>query len=151
MMRFLLIDRIVEVSPGKSIKGIKNVAMSEDFLEFHFPKNPVMPGVMLIESLVQLAGWLTCVTSEFKEWFLPEQIEKAKFYSFALAGDQVELEVTLTNKDDDGKLTFSAMGNVAGKKKVIAVFSGVTIGLDQLETPADIEHMYKVLKRDFQL
>ncbi|MBF0464034.1 MAG: beta-hydroxyacyl-ACP dehydratase [Nitrospirae bacterium] len=150
-MRFLLIDRIVEVIPGKSIKGIKNVAMSEDFLEFHFPRNPVMPGVMLIESFVQLAGWLVGATSEFKEWFLPEQIEKAKFYSFALAGDQVELEVTLTNRDENGRLTFSATGQVLGKKKVTTVFSGTTVELDQLETPSDIEHMYKVLRRDFQL
>ncbi|NIR04642.1 MAG: 3-hydroxyacyl-[acyl-carrier-protein] dehydratase FabZ, partial [Candidatus Aminicenantes bacterium] len=42
-MRYLLIDQIVHWKSGESIKGIKNVSMSEDFLEFHFPKNPIMP------------------------------------------------------------------------------------------------------------
>ncbi|MEO5357550.1 MAG: beta-hydroxyacyl-ACP dehydratase [Nitrospirae bacterium YQR-1] len=149
-MRFLLIDRILEVTPGKTIKGVKNVAMSEDFLEFHFPKNPVMPGVMLVESLVQLAGWLTAATSQFKDWFLTEHIEKARFYSLALAGDQIELEVTLTNRDDNGTVSFSGTGLVSGKKKVVAAFSGRTVSLDTLEAPAGMEHMYKVLRREFQ-
>ena len=47
-MRFLLIDQITAYAPENFIKGIKNITMSEDFLEFHFPKNPVMPGVMLL-------------------------------------------------------------------------------------------------------
>ena len=56
-MRYLLIDHITEWKSGESIMGVKNVAMSEDFLEFHFPKNPIMPGILLLEGLVQLAGW----------------------------------------------------------------------------------------------
>jgi 3-hydroxymyristoyl/3-hydroxydecanoyl-(acyl carrier protein) dehydratase len=105
---------------------------------------------MLVESLVQLAGWLTASSSQFKDWFLPEHIEKARFYSLALAGDQIELEVTLTNKGDDGTVSFSGTGMVSGKKKVVAVFSGKTVSLDTLEIPADMEHMYKVLRREFQ-
>jgi 3-hydroxyacyl-[acyl-carrier-protein] dehydratase len=57
-MRYLLIDCITEWQPGTKIKGIKNVAMSEDFLEYHFPKNPIMPGVLLLEAIAQLTGWL---------------------------------------------------------------------------------------------
>ncbi len=55
-MRYLLIDRITEWKAGQKIKGVKNVAMTEDFLEWHFPKNPVMPGVLLIEAFAQLSG-----------------------------------------------------------------------------------------------
>ncbi|MBF0519469.1 MAG: hypothetical protein HQK92_07085, partial [Nitrospirae bacterium] len=60
-------------------------------------------------------------------------------------------EVTLTNRDESGRMTFSATGQVLGKKKVTTMFSGTTVELDKLETPSDIEHMYKVLRRDFQL
>ena len=50
-MRYLLVDHITGVEPDKSIRGVKNVAMTEDFLEFHFPRNPIMPGVMVLEAL----------------------------------------------------------------------------------------------------
>ena len=68
-MRYLLIDYITEWEPGTKIKGIKNVAMSEDFLEYHFPKNPIMPGVLLLEAIAQLTGWLEAASSDFKNWF----------------------------------------------------------------------------------
>jgi len=92
-MRYLLIDRILEWKAHDHIKGVKNVAMTEDFLEFHFPKNPVMPGVLLIEAFAQLTGWLEAVSSDFKNWFLISKVRQCKFYGFALPGDQVELEV----------------------------------------------------------
>ena len=66
-MRYLLVDRIIALDPGNNITGVKNVAMSEDFLEFHFPKNPIMPGIMLLEALVQLSGWLEAASSDFRE------------------------------------------------------------------------------------
>ncbi|HBD06910.1 MAG TPA: beta-hydroxyacyl-ACP dehydratase, partial [Syntrophobacteraceae bacterium] len=64
-MRYLLVDRITDWKAGESITGIKNVAMSEDFLEFHFAGNPVMPGVLALEALMQLTGWLEAASSEF--------------------------------------------------------------------------------------
>ncbi len=98
-MRYLLIDHITEYKPGESIKGIKNVAMSEDFLEFHFPKNPIMPGVMLLEALIQLTGWLEAASSDFKNWFLVTKVIKSNFYGFAFPGDQVELEVQIITNE----------------------------------------------------
>ena len=65
-MRYLLIDHITEWKSGEFMKGVKNVAMSEDFLEFHFPKNPIMPGVLLLEALTQMAGWLEAASSDFR-------------------------------------------------------------------------------------
>jgi 3-hydroxyacyl-[acyl-carrier-protein] dehydratase len=55
-MHLLLIDHITKVEPKNMIKDTKNVAMSDDFLEFHFPKNSIMPGVLLLEALAQLTG-----------------------------------------------------------------------------------------------
>jgi len=93
-MRYLLIDHITEWQKGQRIKGVKNVAMSEDFLEFHFPKKPIMPGVMLLEAIAQLTGWLEAASSDFQHWFLISRVLKCSFYRFALPGDQVEFEVT---------------------------------------------------------
>ncbi len=78
-MRYLLIDKIAEWKAGQRIKGLKNVAMTEDFLEFHFPKNPVMPGVLLIEAFTQLTGWLEAASSDFKRWFLIDRVRQCKF------------------------------------------------------------------------
>ncbi|HAQ32813.1 MAG TPA: 3-hydroxyacyl-[acyl-carrier-protein] dehydratase FabZ, partial [Rhodospirillaceae bacterium] len=55
---FLLIDRLVDVTPGESVTGIKNVTINEPFFQGHFPGRPVMPGVLIIEALAQTAGAL---------------------------------------------------------------------------------------------
>lgn len=55
---FLLVDRILDVTPGESIRGFKNVTVNEEFFSGHFPNQPVMPGVLVIESLAQLSGVL---------------------------------------------------------------------------------------------
>ncbi|MGC9195377.1 MAG: hypothetical protein ACP5IL_07980, partial [Syntrophobacteraceae bacterium] len=92
-MRYLLVDRVTTVESGRAIEGVKSVAMSEDFLEFHFLKNPIMPGIMLLEALVQLTGWLEAVSSDFKKWFLVSRVLKCGFYGFVIPGDRVELSV----------------------------------------------------------
>ena len=57
-MRFLLIDRIDEIRPGEFARGVKNVTMSEDFMQDHFPGFPVFPGTLIIEAMAQLGGYL---------------------------------------------------------------------------------------------
>ena len=65
---FLLVDRIVEMDGDRSAKGIKNVAANEPYFQGHFPGNPVMPGVLIIEGMAQTAGALCMSTiDEFKE------------------------------------------------------------------------------------
>ncbi len=59
---FLLVDRVVECTPGESIRAIKNVTVNEPFFTGHFPGRPVMPGVMILEALAQAAGILTYAT-----------------------------------------------------------------------------------------
>ena len=55
-MRFYFVDRITELTPGKTIRGFKNVSMSEPYFSTHFPRFPVLPGVIIIEAMAQLAG-----------------------------------------------------------------------------------------------
>ncbi|MBF0344743.1 MAG: beta-hydroxyacyl-ACP dehydratase [Nitrospirae bacterium] len=157
-MRYLLIDRILDCKNGQQIKGMKNVAMSEDYLEFHFPKNPVMPGVLLLEAMVQLATWLQCVSTDFAQWFVLETVHKSKFYGFALPGDQVEIVVDLVPEtpseetgQDNRRLVFQAVGTVQGQKKIVAEFSGSTIPLTDIVDRDEQIHLYKLLRREMSL
>ena len=145
-MRYLLIDHIIEWQSGERIKGIKNVAMSEDFLEFHFPKNPIMPGVLLLEAFSQLAGWLEAVSSDFNNWFLINRVRKCRFYRFALPGDQVEIEVKLISKEKNSKI-YSGSGMVKGEKKITAEFEGEIIPIAEIEDINEYRGLFQLLTR----
>ncbi len=147
-MRYLLIDRISDWKANERIKGIKNVAMSEDFLEFHFPRNPVMPGILLIEAFAQLAGWLEAASSDFKNWFLVTKVRQCKFYGFALPGDQVELEVERHPESGIDKKVYSAIGRVGLKKKITVEFEGDLIPFQELEDIEDQRKFFKMLTRE---
>ncbi|KWT85891.1 3-hydroxyacyl-[acyl-carrier-protein] dehydratase FabZ [Candidatus Magnetominusculus xianensis] len=149
-MRYLLVDRILEWKANETARGIKNVAMTEDFLEFHFPGNPVMPGVLMVEALSQLAGWLTAASSDFKGWFLPETVDKCKFYGFALPGDQVELTVEAVTVEQD-RASFKAIGTVMGKKKAVAEFSGAIVPLAEIADVDKERRFFKILTRELSL
>ena len=146
-MRYLLIDRITEWKAGETIKGIKNVAMSEDFLEFHFPKNPVMPGVLLLEALVQLAGWLEAASTDFRSWFLLTKVHKSRFYGFAFPGDRVELELKLLEGSENDKRKYSGIGKVEGKRMITVEFEGETITFEKIEDSGEQKKFFQVLTR----
>jgi 3-hydroxyacyl-[acyl-carrier-protein] dehydratase len=92
---FLLVDRVVELEEGKRAVGIKNVTINEHFFQGHFPGNPIMPGVLIIEALAQVSGVLAFksgITGK-ATYFL--SIEKAKFRKPVVPGDQLRLEVSV--------------------------------------------------------
>ena len=96
---FLLVDRIVELEVGKRAVGIKNVTANEEFFNGHFPGNPIMPGVLIVEALAQTAGILSIKTSGAENvavFFL--SIDKAKFRKPVLPGDRLVLEVEIVRK-----------------------------------------------------
>ena len=147
-MRYLLIDKIAEWKANERMKGIKNVAMTEDFLEFHFPRNPVMPGVLLIEAFAQLTGWLEAASSDFKDWFLITKVRQCKFYGFALPGDQVELEVERHPDSAPDKRVYSGIGRVGEKKKIAVEFEGDVIPFEEIEDVTEQRKFFKVLTRE---
>ncbi|UJF24825.1 3-hydroxyacyl-ACP dehydratase FabZ [Suttonella sp. R2A3] len=121
---FLLIDRVLEAEAGSHIKALKNVTMNEPFFQGHFPRKPVMPGVLVIEAMAQAAGILG-VKSAKKEMGLPDEpeadgiyffvgIDKARFRKTVCPGDQLIFDVSLI-KSRRGIWTFSATASVDDK------------------------------------
>jgi len=97
---FLLLDRVVSMvtEPEKKLTGIKNVTKNEPFFQGHFPGNPVMPGVLIIESMAQAAGMLANLDAELHgktgELYYLVKIDNARFSKTVVPGDQLVLEVT---------------------------------------------------------
>jgi 3-hydroxyacyl-[acyl-carrier-protein] dehydratase len=96
---FLLIDRVLsmEIEPEKKLVGVKNVTKNEHFFEGHFPGNPVMPGVLMIESMAQAAAMLANLDAELEgrtgELYYLVKIDKARFSKTVVPGDQLILQV----------------------------------------------------------
>lgn len=89
----LMVDRIIEVDEGKRAVGLKNVSVNEPFFQGHFPGQPIMPGVLIVEAMAQVSGALA-MSSGVKgksTYFL--SIEKAKFRKPVIPGDQLRIEV----------------------------------------------------------
>ncbi|HEX3015719.1 MAG TPA: 3-hydroxyacyl-ACP dehydratase FabZ [Desulfobacteria bacterium] len=94
---FLLVDRILELEPGKRAVGIKNVTANEQFFQGHFPGNPVMPGVLMVEALAQVGAVAVLTMAENRgKIALFRGIDKVKFRRQVVPGDQLRLEVELT-------------------------------------------------------
>ncbi|MFM1907961.1 MAG: 3-hydroxyacyl-ACP dehydratase FabZ [Pseudomonadota bacterium] len=96
---FLLVDRVLEIDKGKTIKALKNVTMNEPFFEGHFPHRPVMPGVLMLEALAQAAALLAFdamgTTPDNESVYYFAGIDGARFKKPVEPGDQLILEVEL--------------------------------------------------------
>jgi len=115
---FLLIDRVLEHEPGKSLKALKNVTINEQFFQGHFPNRPVMPGVLILEALAQATGLLAFKTREGE---LSEDtlyyfvgIDHARFKQPVEPGDQLILEVQFV-RAKRGIWVFTGEAKVDGK------------------------------------
>ena len=96
---FLLVDRIVEVEPGKRIVGIKNVTYNEPFFPGHFPGHPIMPGVLIVEAMAQTAGMLVFKSTGEESHKKPVfflGMDNVKFRKPVIPGDQLRLEIEIT-------------------------------------------------------
>ncbi len=114
---FLMIDRVLEVTPGKSIVAMKNVSVNEAYFQGHFPGHPVMPGVLVIEALAQAGGILAyeSVTAEERIWILYlVGIEETRFKHTVRPGDQLVLRVELVKRKRN-LWRFTAVAEVDGK------------------------------------
>ncbi|MHB1605628.1 MAG: 3-hydroxyacyl-ACP dehydratase FabZ [Leptospirales bacterium] len=96
---FLLVDRILEVEPGKRIVGLKNVSINEPFFMGHFPAFPIMPGVLLIEAMAQVGGILAICSGQEKSGRIPYfmGIDHARFRHPVSPGDSLIITLTTRN------------------------------------------------------
>lgn len=119
---FLLVDKVLEVEPGKSITAIKNVTANEPFFQGHFPNYPVMPGVLICEALAQTAGIAVGMQDEMRgKLGLFASIEEFKLKKQVVPGDTLKLEAEiLTAKMGivKAKVTASVDGKIAAEGQI---------------------------------
>lgn len=120
---FLLIDRIIGLQPGESITAIKNVTFNEPFFQGHFPGRPIMPGVLIIESMAQAGGILYYMSLEGVEagqLFYLVAVDEARFRRPVLPGDQLRTDVRVVRKRRS-MWRFECSASVDGEQAVSAV------------------------------
>ena len=125
---FLLIDKIIDVVPGVSGTGIKNVTVNEPFFQGHFPGHPIMPGVLIVESMAQTAGALVMAGLEDANGALVYfmTVENARFRKPVVPGDCVHIQVEcLQNRGNVWK--FKGRALVDGVLKAEAVYSAMIV------------------------
>jgi beta-hydroxyacyl-[acyl carrier protein] dehydratase FabZ len=111
---FLLIDRIEEVVPGERVVAIKNVTMNEPFFVGHFPGEPVMPGVLIVEAMAQAGAYAVLSMDEYKgKLAFFGGIDKAKFRRKVVPGDTLRIEVEIIK-----------LKSIAGIGKAVAYVDG---------------------------
>jgi 3-hydroxyacyl-[acyl-carrier-protein] dehydratase len=119
-MRFNLIDRIVAVEPGRTIRAVKNLTLGEEYLADHFPTFPVMPGVLMLETLVEAGAWLLRITDDFRHSIIVlREAKNVKYGTFMEPGRQMTITAELV--EENGSLvTFKGKGEVEGASMVSA-------------------------------
>lgn len=117
-MRFYFVDRVTELDPGRAIRGFKNVSMAEPYFTFHFQRFPVMPGVLVVEALAQLAGLLVELSvgeaGAYRKAIL-SIVDRVKFREMVRPGDRLDMAAELLNLSDLGAAC-SVAATVAGKR-----------------------------------
>lgn len=119
-MRFLLIDRITELSPHKSVTAVKNLSLAEEYLADHFPGFPVMPGVLMLEALVQSGAWLIRQSEDFAHsTILLKEVRAIRYNAFVAPGNSLIVQMNV--KKQSGTIwDFSGSGTVNGDSAVSA-------------------------------
>ena len=121
-MRFILIDKVVSLEKGKEIKAVKSVSLAEEYLADHFPTFPVLPGVLLLEGLIESASWLVRETENFAHsMILLREVRNVKYKSFLAPGSKIEYTVQ-AKTIEEAVSSFFGFGLSDGERIVEARF-----------------------------
>lgn len=122
-MRFQLLDRILEVEPGKSIRMVKNLTLAEEYLADHFPTFPVMPGVLMLQTLVEAGAWLLRISDDFQHSVIAlREARNVKYGNFMQPGKSMVVTVELAEASE-GQVVFKGKGECDGASTVSAKFT----------------------------
>jgi 3-hydroxyacyl-[acyl-carrier-protein] dehydratase len=156
-MRFCLVDRILEVQPGTMIRAVKNLTLGEEYLADHFPTFPVMPGVLMLQTLIEAGSWLLRVSEDFQHSIIVlREARHVKYGAFMEPSAQMSISVELMEQDKDSA-TLKGKGEANGLTTVSARFVVARYNLRD-RNPAlrrvderlieHLRHLYTVLKAD---
>ena len=119
-MRFMLVDRIEELTPGKEITVSKNLSLAEEYLADHFPSFPVLPGVLILQVAIEAASWLVRVTSDFAHSMLVlKEARQIRYGSFVSPGECLRVKVK-AKRIERTKSAFQAVGTCEGARALQA-------------------------------
>ena len=132
---FLLVDRIVDMVPSKTVVAIKNVTCNEQFFQGHFPEWKIMPGVLIVEAMAQAGAVLlfSSIPDPETKFVVLSKVDKAKFKRMVVPGDQLRLEVAWTR--EKGKICqMKGKAFVDGEIAAEAEIFATVLDLAELET-----------------
>src|SRR5438552_12133722 len=119
-MRFNLVDRITAVEPGRVIQVVKNLTLGEEYLADHFPDFPVMPGVLMLQTLAEAGAWLLRVSDDFRySVIVLREAKNVKYGTFMEPGRQMQITAELIERDGP-MATLKGKGEVDGTATVSA-------------------------------
>src|SRR4029077_10498849 len=117
-MRFNLVDRLLDFEPGKSIRMVKNLTLAEEYLADHFPSFPVMPGVLMLQTLVEAGAWLLRLTEDYRHSVIVlRDARNVKYGTFMEPGKQLQIAVELVEHGEHTAVV-KGKGEVEGNTAV---------------------------------
>ena len=119
-MKFSLIDKIECVEPNSMLRGTKSLAMGEEYLRDHFPKFPVMPGVLMIEAMAQASAWLIRISENFSHsMVLLKEVRNVKFGQVLRPGQTLTITTKIISQADD-LVVLKSEGCIEGNSRIRA-------------------------------
>jgi 3-hydroxyacyl-[acyl-carrier-protein] dehydratase len=141
-MRFQLLDRLLNFEPGKRIRMVKNLTLAEEYLADHFPTFPVMPGVLMLETLVEAGAWLLRLSEDYRHSVIVlRDARNVKYGSFMQPGYSLIVEVEMTPTTvEASEIVFKGKGEMDGASTVSGKFTLARYNLrDRNPAMADLD------------
>ncbi len=152
-MQFCLLDQITHLEPGKAITAVKNLSLAEEYLADHFPRAPVMPGVMMLQSLVEAASWMIRAGEDFAHCLVVlREARSVKFANFVDPGKQLQLTAEVV-RTETNRYTVKGKGLVDGATALSAtlvLWSGSLAQQEPLQAATD-RFLCSQLRQQFHL
>ena len=151
-MRYFLIDRVTELAVGRRARGVKSVTLSDEILHDHFPDYPILPGMLVLEAMAQLGGFLLEMSrnrpGQPVRRALLAQVRQAKFHDTTGPGDQLDITVTL-DSDLESAAQVRGVARVGDRRVARADLTFVLKTVDSEKLHEQRRAVYRLWTRDF--